>query len=237
MNENTHSASRGPLKLPTQKDVSVRRAMSESLKGHTTSTAWLPEGSWPELDELRREQLRLRQQVELELEALSALDSAFREEDAAHAEALRQAHRDGNVSGMKDRRTPPSERTQAREAIEERLAAGVEVLAEHADAVIATIRCHEDSWLADLRAQLVPAQEKRREAARLLAEAQRDEFKLYKLGQWLTATADDGAFGRQPAPQVTSMPERVAADAYRHALERPWHKRKPWNHSTQGSEA
>jgi len=202
------------------------------LKGHTTSARLLPEGEFPLLDELRGEQLRLRSQVAADLDVLAALDARFKAEDEQHAERLRQAQRDGTPESVEDRRTPSEQRGAERAAIEERMRAGAQVFAEVADEVVATMREHEGQFLADLRVRLRPAQEKRKHAERLLAEARAEEFQLYKLGQWIKVTADDEAFGRQPAPTIQPVPRQFSSDALRGALERPWHKTKPWDGAT-----
>jgi hypothetical protein len=217
----------GPLKLPAPPDVASHKA-AERLYGHTTSPTWLPEGVWPELDALRDEQHRLRAQVAAELDSLDALEAQNRREDSHHAEALRQAHRDGTPDAVNDERTPAEDRAAKKSAIEERLWAGVQVFAEHADRVIETLREKEDAWLGDLRSRLTPAQEKRRRAQELLAEARAEEFHLGNLGRWLQATSDDHAFGRQPAPPVGEVPEQVSPEVLRRGLERPWHEVRDW---------
>ena len=236
MQSSTHAT--GPLKLPAPPDAATRRAVAERLKEHTTSPAWLPEGVFSELDAVRAEHHRLRGQVAADLEALDALSSRFRREDAEHAERLRQAHRDGSPTSAEDHRTPGDQRAAERAAIEERLWAGIHVFAEHADLVIETVREHEDDWLADLRARLVPAQDKRRQAEALLAEARAEEFRLHQLGPaGRTPTADDVGFGRQPAPVTGPVPDRVSAEVFEGALERPWHKRREWNGTAAGTGA
>lgn len=225
-----------PLKFPPAPDPDAARALRR-LQGHTTSPEWLPPGVWEALDELRGEQHRLRRQVADELHALEELAAKFRREDAQHAEALRQAQRDGTPTSPRDERTPPAARAAERTAVEERLWAGVQVFAEHADRIIEAVRAHEDEWLADLRSRLTPAQEKRRRAQQLLAEAKAEEFQLHKLGQWVQKTADDEAFGRQPVPKVEPVPARVSAESFAGALERPWHKRRAWNGARAGSAA
>jgi hypothetical protein len=219
----------GPLKIPMPPDVATRRAVTEKLHGHTTAASWLPEGIWPELDELRAEQLRLRAQVAAEVHALENLVRKFSREDSEHNKRLREAQRAGTVDSVEDRRTPAEQRAAERGLIEERLWAGVHVFAEHAERIIETVREHEDEWLADLRSRLGPAQEKRHEAARLLAEAKAEEFRLYQLGGWLQTTADDQGFGRQPAPALGPIPEKVSRLVFQDKLERPWHKLRPWN--------
>lgn len=235
MSKNTGNRRRsGPLlsDLPTSPDAATQMVLTERLKGHTTSPSWLPERVWPELDALRDEQLRLRFQVTDALEALDALTARFKSEDEGHAEQLRQAHRDGAPTSSEDRRTPAEQRVAERTAVEERLWAGVHVFAEHADRVIETIREHEDEWLADLRSRLVPAQEKRRRADALVVEAKAQEFELYRLGQWVQANADDQGFGRQPAPAPGGAPDQVSPEVLKDALERRWHRLKPWNGPT-----
>jgi hypothetical protein len=213
----------GPLKIPAPRLVKTRRAL-QRLYGHTTSDAWIPEGLWPELDELRPEHLRLRGQVADQLEALDALAKKHSAEDAAHSARLRQAHRDGTLGGVKDPRTPSEERAAEREAIQTVLEAGIEVLAEFADRVVRTIRDHEEQFLGDLRGKAAAAQDKRREAQRLAAEATAEEFRVWRLGQWVLATSEDHAFGRQPAPEPVPAPRgwRMPASG----LERPWHRSK-----------
>src|SRR4051794_22045195 len=85
-----------PLRFPpSAPDVASRRALREKLRGHATAANWLPEGLWPELDELRSEQLRLREQVASQLQKLAALEARFKNEDEDHARQLRDAHRAG----------------------------------------------------------------------------------------------------------------------------------------------
>jgi hypothetical protein len=219
----------GPLVLPlSPPSPDAARAVREKLRGHSTAANWLPEGLWRELDQLRAEQLRVRDQVAAELDGLEDLGARFREEDKQHDRELRQAQRDGSPEAVEDRRTPPEERQAERAAIEERLWAGVMVIGEIADAVIELVREREDDWLAELRMRLEPAREKRREAERLLAEAKAEEWRIHELGQWLQITSEDGAFGRQPAPDFEPPPERFSADMMQASLEVPWHRERPW---------
>jgi hypothetical protein len=219
----------GTLKVPLPPDPKARTVMTEQLRGYTTSDRWLPEGMWPALDELRTEQLRLRAQVAADLSALNDLATRFRVEDLEHQERLRQAYRGGIPGAVEDTRTPSDQRAAGRAAAEEHVWAGAHVLAEHAERIIASVRDHEDDWLADLRSRLGVAVEKRREAERLLAEARAEEFRVHRMGQWVQATADDEAFGRQPAPAVEPVPRSLSPDALKDSLERPWHRQREWN--------
>lgn len=229
MTNSVENQQAGPLKFPPPPDTKTRVAVNQQLQGHTTSAQWLPEGLWPELDELRGEQLRMRAQVAVELDALEALDRKHRLEDREHQQRLRQAHRDGDPSSAEDPRTPAGQRAAERAAIEERVSAGLHVFAEHAERVIDCVREHEDEWLADLRSQLTVAEGQRREAERLVAEAKADEFHVQRLGMWVQVTADDEALGRQPAPTRQPVPHQFSREAVKHAVERPWHKLRPWN--------
>lgn len=100
-----------PLRLPASApSVEARRTVNERLRGHSKSPAWRPEGLWPELDEIRAEQLRVLGQVATELEALETLTARFRAEDDQYERALRQAQRDGTAGQLQDRRVPSEER-------------------------------------------------------------------------------------------------------------------------------
>jgi hypothetical protein len=105
---------------------------------------------------------------------------------------------------------------------------GVVVLGEVADQVIEVVRTYEDSWFTDLRCQLEPAREKRREAERLLEEAKSEEWLLHKMGQWIQLTSDDSAFRRQPHPSPSPPPAQFSTEVAASVLERPWHVERPW---------
>jgi hypothetical protein len=222
----------GPLKLPptlVAPTVEAARAVRDlRARPHSTSDVWLPEGLWDELDAVRAEHLRLRDQVASELTALEALDERVLREKREHDEKLRQATRTGDDPGsVEDRRTPPEQYEAERKAIEERLWAGIEVLAEVADLVPELAREHEDEWLADLRVRLVPAQEKVAELQRELARARREAFYVHKLGLWLQQVSDDsGAFARQPHPTSDEpVPAMFSEELLARSLERPWYRR------------
>jgi hypothetical protein len=224
----TDTMATSPLKFPAPPDAATARAIRERLRGHTTATDWLLAGVFDWLDDLRDEHLRLRGQVAEDLEALNQLTAKFRREDAEHQEALRQAYRDGGAT-PEDRRMPTDEREAQHAARLERVFAGAHVLADHADHVIETIREREDETLAELESRLEPALAKRREAARLLAEADAQAYQLHMQGRWVQNTADDGAFGRQVAPANAAMPARLHKDVLKHSFKRHFSKLRPWN--------
>jgi hypothetical protein len=224
----TDTTATGPLKFPAPPDAPTARAINERLRGHTTAPDWLPAGVFDWLDALRHEHLRLRGQVASDLEALSELTAKFRGEDAEHQEALRQSYRDGSGT-PEDRRTPTDEREKQRAAILERVFAGADVLADHADHVLDTMREHEDESLSDLQSRLEPTLEKRRGAARLLAEADAEAYRLHMLGQWVIRTTDDGPFGRQPAPANVAPPPKLNKNVLQGSFKRHFSKLRPWN--------
>lgn len=230
MSKSTQITESGPIlgHLPRPPDVRTGLLLVEKLQGHTSSPAWLPEGIWPELDELRDEQLARRRQIVTLLEARGALLAGFSAEDKEHTRALEQAARDGSTPPG-DGRTAADQRDREVAALDGRLWASIRILAELVDSTIEFIREREGELLADLRSWLGPAQEKRRQAAALLEEAKAEEFRLYRLGSWVQLTADDQSFGRQPAPTVVAPPAQVSADVVKDSLERPWHRRREWS--------
>jgi hypothetical protein len=217
----------GPLRLPPPPNNEAAKAVRR-LGGHSTSESWLPEDTgWPELNELRAEQLRIRDQIVAELWSLETLLASFHEEDRAHDRELGQAHRDGDPMSVEDCRTPKEQRLAERAEVEERLWNGVIVLAEVVEAVIEWVREHEEELLADRRSKLEPALEKEREANRLRAEARIEMWRLAQYGPYIRKLADDGPFGRQPAPAPAEPPAQFDADQARRMLKRPWHQEQP----------
>ncbi len=220
---------RGPLKFPPLSGRAARLALM-GLNGHATAANWLPANSgWPELDDMRERHLRQRSQLAAELDALSGLNESFAQEDRDYDERLRQAHRDGNPASVEDGRTPADQRGSQREAILARIEAAVVVMEEVVKDVKQLFQRNEDRWLADLRGRYTLAQDKRREAERVLAEAHADEHRLSRWGSWIQRVADDLGFAHQPFPAIGAAPPRSDATVARDSLERPWFRRRDWN--------
>jgi hypothetical protein len=86
------------------------------------------------------------------------------------------------------------------------------------------MRRHEPKLLGDLKSELAAANEKRRCAEELLAEARGEEWRAHRRGQWVQQTADDDVMRRQPVTSATRAPDNFAPPPG--SLARPWHKRR-----------
>jgi hypothetical protein len=207
-------------------DVKTRRLIVDNLSGAATSTRWLPEGLSDEIDQMRGEHARALAQVRGTLAAVDALAAKHRVEDKEHDLALRQAAGSGDLDRVEDRRTPIPERTRQRDVALEKLWATVHVLGEVVEATVDAIRRAEPDLLAGLRPLLVVAQDKREEAARLLREAEAEEWAVHRTGQWVLGTADpDNPMGYQAAPSGDEpMPPTFNRRLLAFSLERPWYR-------------
>jgi hypothetical protein len=221
-----------PLSFPIRPpDTTTMVLITETLKGHVTSSRWLPENSgWPLMDELREEHLRLRGLVAGDLEKRAALVAAFATEDAEREQELRQAfreHRAGSpLPPPDDTRTPEGERRAQLAAVEETLWAGVTVLAENVKRVKRTLAEHEQQWLADLRSRMGPADDEIRRAREAIRQAESRKWCISRVGQWLLNACDANApFGDQPAPgKDEPMPRGVDQRLIDSSLERPYYR-------------
>ncbi|MBN1529437.1 MAG: hypothetical protein JW895_10280 [Thermoleophilaceae bacterium] len=218
-----------PLRLTLPPRTKENARALRRLRGHSTAPNWIPAGLSGELDALRGEHLRLLGQVAAELAALDATSARFRREDQDHARALREAQRDGVPDSVEDTRTSTADRRSVLVAITERYWAAVAVLADLVDAVVSLYRQREDEWLADLRAQLGPIEEERREAQRVLDEARAKEWLIHRLGQHVQITSEAGPHGFQPAPAPEPPPPQFSAEVFESMLRRPWHRGKAWS--------
>ncbi len=215
----------GPLLLPPHPTNGQLNAdMAAKLGGHATSRRWLPpDQGWPELDTVRDEYLRVRDAVAADLRKLGAVAAKHRAEDERLMTALQEAHRTAGPA-PKDERTPEERRVAERSGIEASLWAGVKVLIEVVDKIHAVLSEHMDEWLAAIRARASEAQAKRKQAERLLEEAQAVEWRSVRLGKWLKSQS--GPFGAQPFPADEPMPAGVdPAALLKNATERPYFER------------
>lgn len=200
------------------------------LQTPASDPSWLPLGIASEVDELRdRHHRRLRQLHSAAVEWRRAHDR-LRDADAAHAKATAEAMRTGAPLRADERPSANECEAELRPLVGNVHAAAVELARFAADDVIATIREHEDEWIASLVARLPEAEAKRQQAALLLAEARADEWRLDRAAAWLKGTADDVGFA-PPSPDAAGDPPPVwQPDAG--ALRRPWHQKREWNDKT-----
>jgi hypothetical protein len=215
----------GQLAIPFPSDPAVQARMAqgqvfERLRGRTTARDWLPDDNGPEwlnaeLANLRDEQLRVRDQIAVDLNDLKVVTSKFRREDGAHEQATRDSIRSG--AAVNDQRTPADQRAAERKAIEDHLYPACEVLADIGDQIVMALRKNEPELLAAQRVRLVEAADRRRELNDLLAQAQAVEFAAHKRALWIKAEAEDGPLARQPVPTGSEpAPDGFDAEAALH---------------------
>jgi hypothetical protein len=152
-----------PLRFPPPRRTIARRAL-ERLRGHTTAPTWLAEGLSPGLEELRAQLLRHQSKAAADIEALDALSRRHRREDREHQERLEAAFAAGSAKEPEDRRTPAQQREAERDAILERIEAGIVVMADVVEQAVRTLAEQEPAILAKLRGDLSSIQDARREA-------------------------------------------------------------------------
>jgi hypothetical protein len=216
-------------------DIAARRALVERLTGHVLDPGWLPAAGvlGEALAAERAEHLRQLEGLRAAADAYRDAQAGFEAEDRQHVAALRAHVRDGGEPPA-DERTGPADRESRVAALREDLEARLVVLAGHVERVVGDLGDRQDQLLGELRALLEPADAKRREAERLLAEARGELWQLAQTGRWLQMTAADGPLGRQPAPIPSPPPPTFSEESLKWALEVPWHKRQqtegpvPW---------
>jgi len=214
----------GPLIFPAPAGPGTLDVIRSKLQGHVTSARWLPEGMWAELDEIRAEHLRVRSQVQRDIDAWHALRASHQAEEAKYATALTEAHRAG-IEPPEDCRTPQDQRAAERERIERSMWSGVKVLAEVVDRARAVLVKNEAEWLADLGGSRSEMQEAVREAERALHQARAKAWRGVKLGRWLKAEVENGPFAGQPAPTGDEkMPDGFDPAQHTDAFERRYYE-------------
>ena len=62
-----------------------------------------------------------------------------------------------------------------------------------------------------------------------MAEADAEAYQLHMLGKWVQNAADDGAYGRQPAPANVAMPPKLNKNVLQGSFKRHSSKLGPWN--------
>jgi hypothetical protein len=143
-----------------------------------TKTDWLPEGLWPELDECRTVHEAAVARVEQATKDSRALGKKFEAEDEARIDAYKTGHKAPKMTDPAEREREVAETRAKHDAAEAALA---EAVANAVD----TIESKGREWLDDLAERLVEADEKRAEAKRLLAEADKASREIARLQMWV----------------------------------------------------
>ena len=141
------------------------------------SNDWLPEGLWPELDELRTRHHELLEQWQAAISAVADLHQRFEDEDEGRVQAY--------VDGKQPKVTGEPERVGMLAEAKAKLEAARRQLEAFLAEAVETIQKHEDEWQAELDARGAAAAEKRQEAARLLAEADQAVGEVTRTRRWL----------------------------------------------------
>lgn len=150
-----------------------------------TNPAWLPLDSGIEwLDDLGRDHRRLLAAQAATASERARLAAQFEQEDEDRREALAVSLRTGRDADVPDP-TTPDQRAAALAELDQRLAAHRDALAGFIRDAIQTLEEQTPGWLADISASRAEAVEKRLEAQRLLAEADAQEARMWRLGEWV----------------------------------------------------
>lgn len=203
------------IPVTTGRDPQAFRLLIDAVA--LSSPGWLPVGTgWEGLDDLAAEHRRLlavRGEVGAER---AALIRQYEDEDARTSAALRESFRPGGDNEMPEVTAAP-ERSAALRAVNERLAAANEVLDEFLNDTVAHIEAATPEWLGRLSEQREESALKRREAARLLREAEEDEMRLRVLRGWVERNG-----GIDPRPMFSKpSPMRFMGWDYMAANYRP----------------
>ena len=173
---------------------------------------WLPEGSLPELDELRAEHQRIFALAAEVGQEIAAVRRRHEEEDARRAEAVKAQALGHGVEAPEV--TPPEERAAELTSLEAKASAVREALEEFLASAVATIGERYDEWAAELDERDVEAERRVEEARRALTEAEAALGASGQLRRWLARTAGRDrfrnlaarhiAYSDIPAPPVNS---------------------------------
>ena len=157
------------------------------LEAHAlTAGNWLPPDSgWPALDALAAEHARLLGARRTNAEDRYARGREFEAEDRARHDEMTAAFREGREPKT-IKTTPPGEREAEMRVFAERAKAAHAALTDFLRDAIEEIASAAPEWLGDLVERAAGAEEARREAARLLAEADRGEREVKLMREWVT---------------------------------------------------
>ena len=145
---------------------------------------WLPEGIWPELDELHDRHVKLLADLSVHLQRVGALRRKYDDEDEAREKALSEGDEPPKVTTEAKRDVALSEAKASSAAAKRALAI---FLAE----AVALVQEKEADWLDECAGRDQAAEAKRIEAQRLLDEAKRDAWIAKRARMWVERTAKD----------------------------------------------
>jgi hypothetical protein len=148
---------------------------------------WIPEGAFAELDELRAEHQKLRNQSLAVDRELQAIKQRFDAEDSSNTTALRAKVSDPSVE-LPDL-TPPEERAAAIGPLEDRKRAVAQVQDDFLRRAVAAITEKYPEWIAILDSQDGEIEDRIEEARAALANAERERGATVQLRVWLERTA------------------------------------------------
>jgi hypothetical protein len=173
---------------------------------------WLPPGAeWPELAELRAEHERLLTARAEAWTAAGEVVGVFNREDEARDEALRQSFRTGKAPEEVDL-TPPEEREAQRLEAVRAWEMATDVLCEFLRGAIRELAERSSTLYAELELEAEDAELKKAEAARLLAEADRQVREVWRKSAWLDRGSGRSTLGHYPFAEIPLVPVPEALD-------------------------
>ncbi len=167
---------------------------------------WLPEGLFPELDELREEHHEHLNGGHGDKKR--ALVEQYEAEDAARAEAMRLGN---DVPAV----TPTAERQDALSEAEAEREAGVAKLRDFIDRAVVRLHELEPVWRQRLTARRAGHAAEVEQAKAALQEAEREVAKVDQAEQWVNRTVNPRGGRYQPAPAPGDFMTDAEREEYR----------------------
>lgn len=170
----------------------------------TTRANWLPEGLFPELDEMHAKHSGALEKAEQATMSAQALREQYEAEDKAKELALRNGNEPPKV-------TPDSEREVALNEARARAVAArnaVYVCIAEAEALI---QGHEDEWLGELRRREVAAESKCEQLRREIEQIRNEVHASTRGKGWIKRTAEGRDVRHMAYEDLAGKPRRAAA--------------------------
>lgn len=161
---------------------------------------WLPEGLWPDLDDLREQHHAHLDTIDESLRASSAIEQRFADEDRARAEALRAGEDSPPL-------TPSSDRQDERDMVAAAHQAALARFAEFVEAAKQTFDAKARNWKGTLASIKAQAEAEEAEADRILKAAERKVADAEAVEKWLNKLVNPpGGRFHAPAPASGARP-------------------------------